>query len=147
MTMYANTKQQRDRYAADAIMSASPMRLLTMLYDRLLLDLDRAEKAHETKSWAVASTNLLHAQDIVAELTSSLKVDAWDGGERLLALYTYVAGALVDANVKRDTARIRESIELLEPLRQAWHEASMQLTATQPTAPRQQVSGGMLGVA
>jgi flagellar protein FliS len=146
MTMYANTKQQRDRYAADAIMSASPMRLLTMLYDRLLLDLDRAEKAHETKSWAVASTNLLHAQDIVTELTSSLKVDAWDGGDRLLALYNYVAGALIDANVKRDTERIRESIELLEPLRQAWHEASMQLTATQPAAPRP-VSGGMLGVA
>jgi flagellar protein FliS len=146
MTMYANPKQQLDRYAADAIMSASPMRLLTMLYDRLLLDLDRAEKAHETKSWAVASTNLLHAQDIVTELISSLKVDAWDGGERLLALYNYVAGALIDANVKRDTARIRESIELLEPLRQAWHEASMELTATQPPAPRP-VSGGMLGVA
>jgi len=147
MTMYANTQQQRDRYAADSIMSASPMRLLTMLYDRLLLDLDRAEKAHESKSWAVASTNLLHAQDIVTELTSSLKVDAWDGGDRLLALYNYVAGALIDANVKRDTARIRESIELLEPLRQAWHEASMQLTSAQPAAPRQQVSGGMLGVA
>ena len=146
MTMYANTQQQRDRYAADSIMSASPMRLLTMLYDRLLLDLDRAEKAHESKSWAVASTNLLHAQDIVTELTSSLKVDAWDGGDRLLALYNYVAGALIDANVKRDTERIRESIELLEPLRQAWHEASMQLTATQPAAPRP-VSGGMLGVA
>jgi flagellar protein FliS len=146
MTMYANPKQQLDRYAADAIMSASPMRLLTMLYDRLLLDLDRAEKAHETKSWAVASTNLLHAQDIVTELISSLKVDAWDGGERLLALYNYVAGALIDANVKRDTARIRESIELLEPLRQAWHEASTELTATQPPAPRP-VSGGMLGVA
>ena len=48
--------------------------------------------------------------------------------------------------MKRDTERIRESIELLEPLRQAWHEASMQLTATQPAAPRP-ASGGMLGVA
>ena len=147
MTMYANTTQQRNRYAADAIMSASPMRLLTMLYDRLLLDLDRAEKAHETESWAVASTNLLHAQDIVAELTSSLKVDAWDGGDRLLALYTYVSGALIDANVKRDTARIRESIELLEPLRLAWHEASGQLVAAPPVAARPATSGGMLGVA
>lgn len=147
MTMYANTKQQRDRYAADAIMSASPMRLLTMLYDRLLLDLDRAEKAHESRAWAEASTNLLHAQDIVTELTSSLKVDAWDGGDRLLALYNYVSGALIDANVKRDTARIRESIELLEPLRQAWHEAAVQLTAAQPAAARQPVGGGMLGVA
>ena len=147
MTMFANTKQQRDRYAADAIMSASPMRLLTMLYDRLLLDLSRAEEAHTTRSWAVASTNLLHAQDIITELTSSLKPELWDGGDRLLALYNYVASALIDANVKRDTARIRESIELLEPLRQSWHEAAAQLTAAQPVAPRPVSTGGMLGVA
>jgi flagellar protein FliS len=143
MTMYTNTKQQRDRYAADAIMSASPTRLLTMLYDRLLLDLNRAEQAHATSSWAVASTNLLHAQDIITELQSSLKVDAWDGGERLMALYTYVSGALIAANIQRDTARIRESITLLEPLRQAWHEAAGQLTAAQPAA----ATSGMLGVA
>jgi len=146
MTMYANPKQQRERYTADAVMSATPARLLTMLYDRLLLDLSRAEAAHETRSWAVASSNLLHAQDIVTELTSSLKPELWDGGDRLLALYNYVAGALIDGNVKRDTARIREAIELLEPLRQAWHEAAGQLAAAQPTTPVR-ASNGMLGVA
>ena len=147
MTMTANTKQQLDRYAADSIMSASPVRLLTMLYDRLLLDLSRAEAAHETRSWTVASTNLLHAQDIVTELTSSLKPELWDGGDRLLALYNYVAGAIIDANIKRDTARIRESIGLLEPLRQAWHEAAGQLAAAQPAPARPANAGGMLGVA
>ena len=146
MTLYTNTKQQRDRYAADAIMSASPVRLLTMLYDRLLLDLDRAEAAHATSSWAVATTNLLHAQDIVSELQSSLKVDAWDGGERLMALYVYISNALITANVQRDTARIRESITLLEPLRQAWHEAASQLPTNQPATPVPS-SSGMLGVA
>ncbi|MCU1543750.1 MAG: flagellar export chaperone FliS [Microbacteriaceae bacterium] len=146
MTMYANTKQQRDRYAADAIASASPVRLLTMLYDRLLLDLARAEEAHATKSWSVASANLLHAQDIVAELQSSLKVDAWDGGERLMALYVYISSALVTANVQRDTALIGECITLLEPLREAWHEAAGQIAASQPSAPVSS-SSGMLGVA
>jgi flagellar protein FliS len=136
MTMYANTQQQRDRYTADAVMSATPARLLTMLYDRLLLDLSRAESAHEAGAWAVASSNLLHAQDIVTELTSSLKPELWDGGDRLLALYNYVAGALITANVKRETARIRESIDLLEPLRQAWHEAAGQLAVAQPSPAR-----------
>ena len=150
MTMYANPKQQLNRYATDSIMSASPARLLTMLYDRLLLDLSRAEAAHETRSWAVVSSNLLHAQDIVAELTSSLKVDAWDGGERLLALYTYVSAALIRGNIHRDLDAVRECITLLEPLRQAWHEAAGQLAAAQPVeqAPsRPALSGGMLGVA
>ena len=145
MSLSTSTKEQRDRYTADVVMSVTPMRLLTMLYDRLLLDLDRAEAAHGTRSWAVASTNLLHAQDILAELTSSLKVDAWDGGERLLALYSYLSGALVAANVQRDTERIREAISLLDPLRQAWYDAAGQMTVHQPS-PRV-ATGGMLGVA
>ena len=147
MTMYANPQQQRNRYMTDTVMSATPSQLLTMLYDRLMLDLSRAEIAHETESWAVASTNLLHAQDIITELTSSLKVDAWDGGDRLLALYNYVSGALIAANVKRDVARIRECIELLEPLRQAWHEAAGQLAVATTAPVRPTTSGGMLGVA
>jgi flagellin len=40
----------------------------------------------------VAARNA-HAQDIVAELSSSLDVDAWDGADGLLALYNYVSSA------------------------------------------------------
>lgn len=124
MTMSA----QRSQYNSDAILSASPVRLLTMLYDRLLLDLGRAEKAHSAEDWLTASSNLLHAQAIISELTSSLKVELWDGGQGLLSLYNYTTSLLVMANVKRDAASIRESIELLEPLAQAWHEAAGQLS-------------------
>src|SRR5690554_5113259 len=122
-------ESQRSQYNRDAILSASPVRLLTMLYDRLLLDLERAEIAHGAKDWAAVSENLVHAQAILAELASSLKLDVWDGAEGLLSLYTYVSSALVSANVQRDVSRIRESIELLEPLRQGWHEAAGQLSA------------------
>jgi flagellar protein FliS len=128
MTMIANAAQKRAQLNREAILSASPARLLTMLYDRLLVDLGRAEAAQLNGQWPVASENLLHAQAIIAELTSSLNVDAWDGGQGLRALYAYVSTALVNANVNRDVERTRESIALLEPLRQAWHEAA----ASQP---------------
>lgn len=143
MTM-TNIDAQRSQYNRDAILSASPVRLLTMLYDRLLLDLERAEAAHGKQDWEVASENLLHAQAILAELGSSLKTDVWDGGETLLALYTYVSNALIAANVQRDVSRVREAISLLEPLRQGWHEAAGQLAA-QPAAAGP--SGRVLGVA
>lgn len=125
---------QRSQYTNDAILSASPVRLLTMLYDRLLLDLDRASLAHAEQNWSVASSNLLHAQAIVAELTTSLKVELWDGGEGLLALYNYCRNLLVLGNVRRDGASIRESIELLSPLRDAWHEAASQLSVPEPAS-------------
>ena len=37
-----NAQTLRDRYVGDSIATASPSRLLVMLYDRLLLDLDNA---------------------------------------------------------------------------------------------------------
>jgi flagellar protein FliS len=123
----AVVQRQRSEYAEQAVLSATPVQLVTMLYDRLLLDLARAEKAQVGQEWAVASEQLLHAQAIIAELTSSLRVDVWDGGEGLLALYGYTSTALVNANVHRDVALAREVTGLLEPLRQAWHEAATSL--------------------
>ena len=125
---------QRNQYLADSVLSAPPARLLTMLYDRLLLDLGRAETAQQASNWPVASENLLHGQAIIAELISSLKTDAWDGADGLLGLYNYAFTALVNANIQRDPALTREAIELLEPLRQAWHEAAAALPVVQPTA-------------
>lgn len=125
MTM-TGINQRRADYQRDAILSATPARLLTMLYDRLLLDLQRAEIAQDIEDWNSASQHLLHAQDIVAELTSSLKVDEWDGADALLGVYTFAAKALVFANIHRDVDSTRVCITLLEPLRQTWHEAAAQ---------------------
>jgi flagellar protein FliS len=125
---------QRNQYLADSVLSAPPARLLTMLYDRLLLDLGRAETAQQSANWPVASENLLHGQAIIAELVSSLKTDSWDGADGLLGLYNYAFTALVNANIQRDPALTREAIELLEPLRQAWHEAAASAPATAPAS-------------
>jgi flagellar protein FliS len=125
----ASAQAKRAQLNRDAVLSATPVRLLTMLYDRLMLDLARAEAAQDGQNWQIASENLLHAQAIVDELTTSLNVSAWDGADGLLAIYAYVSNALIGANIHRDVARTRESIVLLEPLRQAWHEAAGALPA------------------
>lgn len=143
MTATSGLDALRNQYNRDAILSAPPARLLTMLYDRLLLDLGRAERAQESANWAVASENLLHAQAIIAELSSSLKLDAWDGAKGLFELYSFVTTTLIEANIRRDPERIRSAIALLEPLRQAWHDAAGQ-AAPQPVASS---GGGFLGVA
>ena len=143
MTMTTGASALRSQYNRDAVLSASPVRLLTMLYDRLMLDLGRAETAQQEQNWARATENLLHAQAIVSELSSSLRVDVWDGGEGLLAIYNYVSNSLINANIHRDVERTRESIELLEPLRRSWHEAAESLPAT-PAPGR--AAAGTLGI-
>jgi flagellar protein FliS len=114
-------------YLRDAVASASPTHLLVMLYDRLLLDLRWAEEAQRGEDWHAASVRLIHAQDIIAELTGTLRPEAWDGGTALMSLYVYVAQLMRTANVSHDVQRTVECIDLLEPLRQAWHAAADQV--------------------
>ena len=116
----------RALYNRDSVLSASPSKILTMLYDRLLLDLHRAETAQVTGVWDAAATNLLHAQEIVAYLEETLNPELWDGGPGLLAIYQFVTRSLQGATMYRDVERTRECITLLEPLRSAWHEAAAQ---------------------
>jgi len=138
------TDQRRAQYTNEAVLSATPAQLVTMLYDRLLLDLHRAEAAQTTADWEAAREQLLHAQAIVGELSSTLRIDVWDGGEGLLAIYNYASTSLITANVHRDVQATRDCIRILEPLRQSWHEAAAALPAAQPV---QTGTGGALGVA
>ncbi len=120
----AYTAAARARFVDDALTTASPAVLLTRLYDRLVLDLARAETAQRDGDRLAAGTQLLHAQDIVAELLSSLDTAAWAGGPGLAALYGFLLTELVSANVTCDPERTASCRALVEPLRDAWHEAA-----------------------
>jgi flagellar protein FliS len=119
----------RTRVVSDTVATASPARLVTMLYDRLVLDLDRAESAQRAGDRSEASAQLLHAQDIVVELASRLRPEVWDGGPGLAALYSYLQIELVGANVSADPDRTKGCRALVEPLRDAWHAAAQQVAA------------------
>lgn len=146
MTMTQDPRLARAQYNQDAILSASPNRLLTMLFDRLMLDLQRAEAAQSEQDWNRASGYLVHAQDIVAELAGTLDVERWDGGQNLLAIYLFSSTKLVSANVERSIERTREVITIMEPLRQTWHEAAA-IVASQTAAQYAGSSTGELGFA
>ena len=146
MTMTQDPRLARAQYNQDAILSASPGRLLTMLFDRLMLDLQRAEAAQSEQDWQRASGYLIHAQDIVAELAGTLDVERWDGGQNLLAIYLFSSTKLVSANVEHSIERTREVITIMEPLRQTWHEAAA-LVAEQTASQHERPMSGDLGFA
>jgi flagellar protein FliS len=117
----------RNRYAEDAVLTTSPAKLVLMLYDRLVRDLVEAEEAVAGRRIAEASDKLLHAQDVIMELHSGLKPELWSGGPGLANLYLWLHGELIAANVAKDAGRIAGARKLIEPLRDAWHEAASQL--------------------
>ena len=111
-------------YLDVGLATASREKLLTMLWDRLLLDLTVAEQALAAADIPTAGERLVHAQDIVFELRSTLRADAWEGGPALAALYEFVERRLVQANIAKDAAIVEECRTLLEPLHVAFHEAA-----------------------
>lgn len=115
----------RARYLADTVSTASPARLLVMLYDRLLLDLSQGEAALRSGEREMASDRLIHAQDIVLELRASLDVTGWAGAPGLAQLYSYLLTELIRANVRQDADRVAGCRELVQPLAEAWRAAAL----------------------
>ncbi len=153
----------RRRFVTESVSTAGPSALLTMLMDRLVLDLDRADRALEATDRAAATEHLLHAQQIIDALRASLDSSVWDGAEGLAGIYDYTFSLLVTANVRADRDKLTEARGLMGPLRDAWAQAATSeegtaalsgttttssspssglTTATSPTT----TTGGLLGV-
>jgi flagellar protein FliS len=115
---------QRNRYMSNSVATASPARLVTMLYDALVRDLVVAEQAIGEADYFATNEKLCHAQEIVIELQSGLDATAWDGGTALGALYTFLHTELVTANASKDGERVAACRRLVEPLADAWREAA-----------------------
>jgi flagellar secretion chaperone FliS len=122
-----STASLRARYLSDRVATASPQQLLVMLYDRLALDLERGEDLLVQGDRQAAGAQLQHAQEIILELRATLKVELWDGGPRLAALYVWLVQELIQANLKGDVRRVRDCRKVVEPLRDAWREAAASL--------------------
>ncbi len=131
--MYTATAA-RNRFVTDGVGSTPPEKLLVMLYDRLLRDLDDATAAIGDKDVSGAHEALSHAQDIVAELHSALDPDRWDGAEAMGDLYTWLAELLGRANMKKSAALVDEARSLVAPLRDTWAEAYRSLAANPSVA-------------
>lgn len=121
----------RARYLADSVATASPAKLLVMLYDRLVVDLNRGEQALLAGDRPEANTHLKHAQDIVTELHVSLDLDAWDGAAGLASLYAFAENELITANIRGDAAKVAAVRTLIEPLRDTWREVTTAGAATE----------------
>ena len=115
----------RSAYMNASVSTANPGTLLVMLCDRLRLDVQRAIAAQRTDDHEEARQQLLHAQDIVLELRSSLRVDTWEGGPQLASIYDWLYSRLIKANTSRDVAVTEDCLSIIEPLVETWREAAL----------------------
>jgi flagellar protein FliS len=130
-----NQMAAKNRYVNDGAGVVPQPRLLVMLYDRLVLDLEQADAAMTAKDVPTANDKLIHAQSILFELQTALDKDVWDGAENLGQLYLWFNTELANANIKKDPKMVRVCLKLIKQLQQAWHGAYESILAQQATTP------------
>ena len=123
--------QLRNRYAREAVTTATPAQLVTMLYDRLVKDLNAAEQGLGARDIQATHTALMHAQEIVRELNSTLDTSVWKEGEALRRLYDWVIEQLIEANMTKDAQFVQNAREVIEPIRDAWQQVANTVAAGQ----------------
>lgn len=120
----------RAAYMDASVATASPARLLVMLYERLVLDVQRGLDAQQRNDFEETHRQLVHAQDIVLELHSSLKIDGFDGGASLASLYAFLYRQLVQANVRKDAPLTEQCLALVTTLCDTWRQAALDSAAS-----------------
>lgn len=110
-------------YQTQAIMTASPVQLVAMLYDRAISCLNEAVRAIDAGDIERRCKANTKAIDVIAHLAMTL--DTERGGqiaENLEQLYRFMIAQLVNVDVRNDPKPARDVINLLEPLRDSWKE-------------------------
>ncbi len=130
-----------EKYLETAVETASPARLIVMLYDGALRFINEAIHAIQMRNYEHQNYAFQRAQRILAELISSL--DFEKGGEiaeNLFRLYTYMYNQLVEANLQDSVERAQHVIQLLSELREAWDTVASQQEVQQVALPTGKVS-------
>ena len=124
--MTASIERALSSYSAleveTGVESASPQRLIIMLYDGALKSVFAAKAAMARGDIPAKGEQLSKAISIIDEgLRAALNLES--GGEiaqNLMALYEYISTRLLHANLKNDSSSLDEAARLLSELKRAW---------------------------
>jgi flagellar protein FliS len=122
MKMMNGNVQIYENYKKVNVQSSTPGKLLIMLFEGAIKNIDNAKKAIELKDINTAHNLIIKTQNIVIELIASLKVE-YEISNNLFYLYEYIYYQLVQANVSKDIGKLDEIREFLVVFCDTWNEA------------------------
>lgn len=109
------------------INEAAPLELIVMLYDGAIRFVEQAQKAMRGQNFEEAGRFNQRAQDILAELNSTLDLSYGEIAQRLSLLYEFYQRQLILANLKKDPELLNPVLNFLQEYRVLWAEANQKL--------------------
>jgi len=114
-------KTGKNDYLKTQVLSASPAKLTSMLFDGAIKSIKLAQIAIDKHDIEKAHNNIINAEEIIYELANSVdtKVES-DIPNQLLTLYDFINSQLQEANIKKDKQKLTQVLDMLTTLSDSW---------------------------
>ena len=121
-------RQPYQAYKQQSVMTMTQAEMLTMLYDGILKEvyLTKAAFAQDPLDIAEVNRSLQKAQRILSYLKTSVDSN-YDIAKNLYTLYDYCNWILIQVNVKKETSRMDEVVDIISQLRETYIQADKSL--------------------
>lgn len=139
----AVTDAVEDMPWAPAVLSDKGLFLL-LLYDKAISCMDQALSLIEQGDMVGKGERLMHAQEIVLQLSDALDKSTGDIADNLERLYLYVYRRLIEGNVRLDRNAILEAKGIMTDLYDAWQAIILGQDSQRPGADWEAHAGNRL---
>ena len=113
--------QAAQHYLRTRVMTATPEQLQLMLYDGAIRFCEQAKPGIDARNHELVFTNVTKAQNIIAEMLSSMKPQLYpELCDKLSAVYRYVYKRLIETTTEHKMESLQEAIDLLRFQRETW---------------------------
>ena len=118
MAQYRNAAQL---YQKNSVQTASPSKIIWMLYDGAIKFCYMTQVAIDEKNIEKANLNIQKAQKIIVQLRVSLDTK-YPVSQEFDKVYDYIYRRLVEANMKKDNEILEEALKHIKTMRETWVE-------------------------
>ena len=126
----------RQNYLQAEVQTATPQKLQLMLVEAAIKNVHRTKKAWDEERFEAAFDSLALAQDIIAEILSSLdKEGSPELAGKLASIYVFIFKCLTESGMTHDQQKLDDALRVLNAERETWRQVCEKFGTSTDTAP------------
>lgn len=112
-------KKVLNKYLKNSILTATPEKLILMLYNGCIKNINMAKKSNDENNIEETNNYILKAQKIIYELQGSLDHSRKISKE-MNKMYSIIINTLIEANIEKDNERLDIALRFVTEFRDTW---------------------------
>jgi flagellar protein FliS len=117
------TTRARNNYLQAEVQTATPQKLQLMLIEAAIKNIHRTKKAWQEERFEAAIDSLSLAQDIIAEILSSVdKEGSPELAGKIASIYVFIFRCLAEGGMAHDQQKLDDALRVLNSERETWRQ-------------------------